>query len=129
MRAQASLELFFAISLFLLVLFWMNHFLGTAAESSEAQRMRMLFSQAESFAQAAGASCLLSANVSVPAPCTGSGGAFLSVSGSTVTLSGASVQSRCAFAPASLPLACDSFVCVRPGAAGAILTPGECGVA
>ncbi|MDP2718020.1 MAG: hypothetical protein Q8P02_04720 [Candidatus Micrarchaeota archaeon] len=127
MRAQASLELFFALSLFLLVLFWMNHFLGTAAESFDAQRMRMLVSQAESFAEAASASCLLSANVSVPAPCVGPDGAFLSVSGNVVTLSGASAQSRCAFASASFPVACDAFVCARPGTQGVTLTPGECG--
>ncbi len=126
MRAQVSLELFFAVSLFLLVLFWLNHFLGTAAETADSQRLRLFSSAAQSFAADADAACLLSANVTFFAPCAGSSGAVLNASGKTIRFAGVAAPTRCAFLQSEFPVFCDQLVCVRSGAGGAVLQPGPC---
>jgi uncharacterized protein (UPF0333 family) len=127
MRAQVSLELFFAISLFLLVLFWLNHFMGSAVESTQALHTRLLLSSVESFSDAADAACLLSANVSIPVPCVGPNGALLSVFGKTIGLNAVNTSSSCVFEPAAFPVYCEQVVCVQSGKMGTFLMLGACG--
>ena len=68
MRGQASIELFFAMTLFVLVVFWLNYFYGLAASSgvSELRGQRVL---AESLASAASDACASGVAVSVALPC------------------------------------------------------------
>jgi len=98
MRAQASLELFFSVSLFVLLLFWFNHFVGIAAQSQDAARTVAARSSLDSLVQAADAACLSQASITVGSPCfSTSNPVLLNASGRQLFLANASAFTRCPF--------------------------------
>lgn len=98
MRAQASLELFFAVSLFVLMLFWFNHFVGVASDAADSSRIAAVRSAAFSLSQSADAACLSGASLTVPSPCfSASEPVLLNASGRFLKIGNVSVPTRCAF--------------------------------
>ncbi|MBI2446168.1 hypothetical protein HYV43_07305 [Candidatus Micrarchaeota archaeon] len=100
MRAQASLELFFAMSLFVLMLFWFNHFVGVAGLATDASRVAAVRSAAYSLSQSADAACLSRSSVSISSPCFSfSEPVLLNASGRVLAMGNVSVPTRCPFEP------------------------------
>lgn len=129
MRAQASLELFFSISLFVLLLFWFNHFVGVASATPEASRLAAIRSAAYSLAQSADASCLSQASITVASPCySTSEPVLLNVSDRTIRLVNVSASTRCPFEPATaVTYACGQPWCFAPYPNGTMrLLEGTC---
>jgi len=129
MRGQASLELFFSVSLFVLMLFWMNHFVGVASDASSAADAAAVRSAALTLQESADASCLAQASILVRSPCLSTSEPLVaSVSGRAVSLGGVSVPTRCAFQNgAAVAYACGSPWCVAWNPDGTLtLVEGSC---
>lgn len=129
MRGQASLELFFSVSLFVLVLFWMNHFVGVASSASSDVRTAALRSAIFSLQQYADAACLAQATVTVRSPCiSASEPLVVKASGRVLSSGRVSVPTRCAFKDSSaVAYACGSPWCVAWNPDGTVqLTGGAC---
>ncbi len=129
MRAQASLELFFSVSLFVLMLFWMNHFVGVASDASSASHVAAVRSAAFSLQESADAACLAQASLSLPSPCLSvSEPLSVSVNGHVLSLASQSVPTRCAFQTATaVAYACGSTLCMAWHPDGTLrLTEGSC---
>lgn len=107
------MELFFSVSLFVLMLFWMNHFVGVAADSSSAANVAAMRSAAFSLQESADAACLAQASVSVRSPCLSSTEPLLaSASGRALTLGAVSVPTRCAIQGQAVAYACGTPWCL-----------------
>lgn len=129
MRAQASLELFFSVSLLVLLLFWFNHFVGVAGGVTDASRTASVRAAAYSLAQSAEAACLASASLSVRSPCFSvSEPVLLNVSGRTLRLDNLTVATRCAFEPGqAVAYACGEAWCFQALADGTLrVREGSC---
>lgn len=127
MRGQVSLEIFFSVSLFVLLLFWLNHFVAVAAEASASSRPTSV--AAFSLARVADAACRLNASVNVPAPCLPEDGSVVVVAdGGVVFLNGDAAPTACRFQSGQrLVLACGDRLCVSAqGVGGARLFPADC---
>lgn len=130
MRAQVSLELFFSVSLFVLILFWMNHFVTVASDTSFAAGTSALRSAVFSLQAQADAACLSQASIQIPAPCVSAFSAPLAinVSGRSLFVGFQSVPTRCAFEVGqAVAYACGSPLCFSPYANGTMrLLGGPC---
>ncbi|MBI4360901.1 hypothetical protein HY572_03980 [Candidatus Micrarchaeota archaeon] len=127
MRGQVSLEIFFSVSLFVLLLFWLNHFVGVAAEATNSDRA--VFATAFSLAHAADAACRLNLSVNLPSPCLADAGPLvLSVGQGTLNLNGVGVSTACQFQPGQFVVpGCGKRLCVQSlDAGGAVLRPEPC---
>ena len=129
MRAQVSLELFFAVSLFVIILFWMNHFVSVASDASASANGAALRSAVYSLQAEADAACLSRASVQVPAPCLS---AFflplaVNVTGRVISVGGQSLPTRCAFVTGqAVAYACGSPICFSQSSAGMQVSGGPC---
>lgn len=129
MRAQASLELFFSISLFVLLLFWFNHFVGVASGTTDASKLAAIRSATYSLAQSADAACLSQASITVPSPCfSTSEPVLLNASDRRLQLVNFSVPTRCPFEPSTtVAYACGQPWCFAPYPNGTMrLLEGAC---
>lgn len=130
MRGQVSLELFFAVSLFVLILFWMNHFVTVAYDASSASGTSALRSAVFSLQAEADAACLAQASAQVHAPCLSAFSAPLAinVSGRELSVGGQSAPTRCVFVSGqTIAYACGSPLCFAPYANGTMrLFGGPC---
>lgn len=114
MRGQASLELFFSVSLFVLMLFWLNHFVGVASDVSASSGVSAARTAAQSLAEMADAACLAQASVSAPSPCLSvSGPLRVSVAGRFISVGGVTAATRCGFSTGSaVSYACGDVLCM-----------------
>src|SRR3989338_363930 len=119
-RGQASLELFFTVTLFVLVLLWFNNFLQSTTEHTQDVVLLQQRSLAASIASNLNTACLLNVQIEFDLPCLWSGprpqAYNLELSGRTLRLDQSVEKTACDLNASSMTVfRCGQKACIRPG--------------
>ncbi|HLD76083.1 MAG TPA: hypothetical protein VI874_03630 [Candidatus Norongarragalinales archaeon] len=128
-RGQASLELFFTLTLFVLVLFWFNNFLQTASASSQESLAAQKDAAAATLAKVANAACILEERIQIRMPCIlgkkGPEAYNLQFAGKTVRIDQAQQEAACNFENLAITVTeCGKTACLSRNPVR--LTEGPC---
>lgn len=121
------MEIFFSVSLFVLLLFWLNHFVGVAADAQPSDRA--LSAAAFSLAHAADAACQLNVSLDLPSPCLADvGPVVVALDDGELLLNGVAAPTECRFQRSQMLLpACGAHLCIQSLDGGlAVLQPNPC---
>lgn len=119
-RGQASLELFFTVSLFVLVLLWFNNFLSTTTVHADDALFKQKKIMVASLAKNLNTACLLNVQLQLDLPCMWNGpriqGYNLELSGRALRLDDVTEKTACDLNASTMTvLQCGRRACIRPG--------------
>lgn len=119
-RGQASLELFFTVTLFVLVLLWFNNFLQSTTEHAQDVVLLQQKSLTASIASNINTACLLGVQIAYEMPCLWNGprpqAYNLELSGRTLRLDQSVEKTACDLNASSMTaFQCGQKACIRPG--------------
>lgn len=123
--------MFFTISLFLLVLFWFNNFLDTAATYKDDSELKQSKEAAANIARIANTACILGENVTVNSPCVFRDGKpkpqLAKFREKTIAFGNATAKTACTLKETSFIVPdCQTKLCISGNRGTAEISKGAC---